>query len=318
MKPSYLTWGWFRVRYTPHCWPLDSPGVRFALGEIPVYDSIPHHLPAASFFSIFIHYVKPYRRLRTYVGCSNVGQIFGWSSGLYTTSPNRRGKWESGRDTLEGEVQKGLLLIGIAMDGNYQICPVTFAIVDKEYDASWKWFMANLKNVIGEPYDLVIISYYKISIVNAVRAIFPKTFYGMCTYHLSMNLRSRFKNDTATKLFRSQVRIPQLTVQVLLGPTCSVSKCSYGQILTGDWAERWAHCYQVKWRYINMTTNNVESINSILREVRELPVTLVLGYIRDMLQRWFHERWNYSEYVEIFLHSCLRSRIRIKLNKWLV
>lgn len=94
-----------------------------------------------------------------------------------------------------------MLLIGVAMDDNNQIYLVTFAIVDKENDALWKWFMVNLKNVIEEPTNIVIIFYRHMSIINAVGEIFPNTFLGMCTYHLSRSLKSRFKNEAAMKLF---------------------------------------------------------------------------------------------------------------------
>ena len=38
----------------------------------------------------------------------------------------------------------GTSLIATAQDGNFQIYPITFVVVDSENDASWEWFMTKL------------------------------------------------------------------------------------------------------------------------------------------------------------------------------
>ena len=39
-----------------------------------------------------------------------------------------------------------------------------------------------------------------------------------------------------------------------------------------------------------MTTNIVESMNSILKEPRDLPIASLFEHVRALLQRWFWER----------------------------
>ena len=43
---------------------------------------------------------------------------------------------------LQGKY-KGTLLIATLQDGNFQIFPIAFAMVDTENDESWTWFSAN-------------------------------------------------------------------------------------------------------------------------------------------------------------------------------
>ena len=52
----------------------------------------------------------------------------------------------------------GTLLIASAQDGNFQIFPIAFVIVDTENDESWKWFFRQLSCVIPDDERLAIIS----------------------------------------------------------------------------------------------------------------------------------------------------------------
>ena len=39
-----------------------------------------------------------------------------------------------------------------------------------------------------------------------------------------------------------------------------------------------------------MTSNCAESVNSVLKNLRELPLATKLSSIRDVLKKWFYER----------------------------
>ena len=53
---------------------------------------------------------------------------------------------------------------------------------------------------------------------------------------------------------------------------------------------RWSRAYCPVRRYRGMTSNIVECMNNCLRHARQLPITMLVDYIRDMMQKWFHER----------------------------
>ena len=50
-----------------------------------------------------------------------------------------------------------------------------------------------------------------------------------------------------------------------------------------------------------MTTNIAESINSCLLAIRKLPITSIAEFIRDLLQRWFHDRRSNAREMATFL-----------------
>lgn len=52
----------------------------------------------------------------------------------------------------------GCLLTASAQDGNYQIFPLAFAVVDGENDSSWTWFFQKLLEVVEDGEDLVFVS----------------------------------------------------------------------------------------------------------------------------------------------------------------
>ena len=52
----------------------------------------------------------------------------------------------------------GCLLTASTQDGNYQIFPLAFAIVDSENDMSWEWFFQNLSAFVPNDPGLTIVS----------------------------------------------------------------------------------------------------------------------------------------------------------------
>lgn len=62
----------------------------------------------------------------------------------------------------------GCLLTASAQDGNYQIFPLAFAIVDSENDMSWEWFFKQLSAFVEGEQGLVFVSDRHMSIYKAI------------------------------------------------------------------------------------------------------------------------------------------------------
>ncbi|XP_060182861.1 uncharacterized protein LOC132612788 [Lycium barbarum] len=54
--------------------------------------------------------------------------------------------------------------------------------------------------------------------------------------------------------------------------------------------ERWARLFHTNRHYNMLTINNVETMNSLLRKARELPIMACIDYIQNKLQNWFYQR----------------------------
>ncbi|GJU20858.1 hypothetical protein Tco_1154200 [Tanacetum coccineum] len=61
------------------------------------------------------------------------------------------------------------------------------------------------------------------------------------------------------------------------------------QKLTEAGVEKWSRAYCPSDRYNYMTSNLAESINSLTRDVRKIPITNLMEWYRDLVQRWYCE-----------------------------
>ena len=59
-----------------------------------------------------------------------------------------------------------------------------------------------------------------------------------------------------------------------------------------------------------MTTNIVESMNSVLLVIRKLPITSIAKFIRDLLQCWFHDRRSNVRETPVFLTNDVDQHIK--------
>ena len=88
---------------------------------------------------------------------------------------------------LKGELS-GVIFVAIGMDGAEMIYPIAFGFAPGEDLPAWTWFLLRLRETIGLPEDLVIVSDRGTSIPPAVRTAFPFTPHVFCYYHLKQNL----------------------------------------------------------------------------------------------------------------------------------
>lgn len=65
----------------------------------------------------------------------------------------------------------GCLMSACAQDGNFQIFPLAFAVVDSENDSSWEWFLSQLKEFVVDSNQLVFVSDRHGSIYNAIEKV---------------------------------------------------------------------------------------------------------------------------------------------------
>ncbi|KAL0336509.1 UNVERIFIED_CONTAM: hypothetical protein Sradi_4862800 [Sesamum radiatum] len=94
---------------------------------------------------------------------------------------------------------KHKLLIAAAMDGNQQVLPLAFAIVDEETYPSCKWFLQQLsRHVIRGRRGMCLISDRHGGLIKAVREgpnfVSPHGVHRYCLQYVCSNFNSNFKN----------------------------------------------------------------------------------------------------------------------------
>ncbi|XP_013594549.1 PREDICTED: uncharacterized protein LOC106302629 [Brassica oleracea var. oleracea] len=152
---------------------------------------------------------------------------------------------------------KGVLLVDTTLDGNSNLYPIAFGVVDSENDRSWEWFMRQLNVVIADDQSLAFVSDRNTLLAKALAKVYPHSHHGICIHHLLNNVVTYFKGKGVAGL---------------------VAKASKAYRVA-DFKK-----YDVR------TNNPAESTNSALRSPREFPVIPLLDSIREMMTRWFFKR----------------------------
>ncbi|KAL0533896.1 hypothetical protein IC582_028171 [Cucumis melo] len=185
---------------------------------------------------------------------------------------------------------RGQLIVAVCLDGNNQIYPLAFEVVDRETDDSIQWFLEKLKGAIGEVPNLGFVTDRKTCFAKGISSVFPSAFHGLCVQHLSQNLHDKYKNDTVATLFYNASRTYRESTFVEAWRHLLAFPNGSGKYLNDVGIARWSRVHCLGRRYNMMTTNIAESMNSILKEPRDLPIASFLENVRALLQRWFWER----------------------------
>nr|GEX72626.1 transposase, MuDR, MULE transposase domain protein [Tanacetum cinerariifolium] len=53
---------------------------------------------------------------------------------------------------------------------------------------------------------------------------------------------------------------------------------------------KWSRALCPTTRYNYMTSNNAELVNALTKDMRKLPITTLMEWFRDLLQKWYYER----------------------------
>nr|GEX33996.1 transposase, MuDR, MULE transposase domain protein [Tanacetum cinerariifolium] len=87
----------------------------------------------------------------------------------------------------------GTNLLDVGMDGNNQIMPLAIGVSRGETGKSGTCFLTKLREKIGEPPNLCIISDRYAAIIQACGTVFDNLFHGFCDRHLMMNCNVKVK-----------------------------------------------------------------------------------------------------------------------------
>ncbi|XP_048596379.1 uncharacterized protein LOC125578126 [Brassica napus] len=184
----------------------------------------------------------------------------------------------------------GTLLAACAQDGNYHLYPLAFAVVDAENGASWKWFFRGLSQKIPDASDLVFVSDRANSISSALEDVYPLSHHGICRIHLLRNITPTYAKTGLLPLVESAADAYTCHEFWLIFKDIKDKCPELAKYLEESDFRKWARSYAPANRYNIMTTNIAESLNSMLKMPRELPIISLLETIRLTMTTWFFER----------------------------
>ncbi|XP_024013057.1 uncharacterized protein LOC112087262 [Eutrema salsugineum] len=210
---------------------------------------------------------------------------------------------------------KGVLLVATALDGNSNLYPIAFGVVDSDNDLSWEWFMRQLKVVIADEVRLAFVSDRNVSVIKALEKVYPQSSHGICIHHLLNNVITFFKTQGLTGLIAKASKEYRVSAfDTKFAAICYISP-AVGKYLQDAGVEKWARCKFPGFRYDVRTTNPAESINNKLLTPREYPVIPLLDSIREMLTNWFFESKKLSSKHQAPLTVEVETKIERRIDK---
>ncbi|KAL2944917.1 Zinc finger CCHC domain-containing protein 12 [Bienertia sinuspersici] len=197
----------------------------------------------------------------------------------------------------------GVLLSAMALDGNNEMFPVSWAIVLAEDDECWRFFIYHLKSVLvssdrGD--NWCIISDRHKSIDKACNEIWPTVDRRYCCKHLSVNFKGVFPRPKMWQLFWLAANA---TSDFIFGKAMKqMEKVKAGaRVWLSHLGEqsRWSkHQFNPAFKCDVNNTNFVESFNATLGTDRARPVMTLLEGIRRVsmvrmaIRRESCEKWD--------------------------
>ncbi|XP_022855837.1 uncharacterized protein LOC111377032 [Olea europaea var. sylvestris] len=211
---------------------------------------------------------------------------------------------------------RGTLLVATCQDANRQIYPLAWGIVDSENNDSWTWFFQKLRQITDDTDELVFISDRATSISNGFNSVYLNAHHGHCIWHLQTNLKSKFPRIDIVPLFRATAQAYSLAkFEINMQALCSLHEKIREYLEEEVGVEYWSRAHFNGIRYNTMTTNNAESLNSLLRSAREFPILALIEYIREKMQSWFHDRRIDAEKCTSYLTPPMEEKMYDRYNE---
>ncbi|XP_015948901.1 uncharacterized protein LOC107473828 [Arachis duranensis] len=194
----------------------------------------------------------------------------------------------------------GTLLMGIAQDGNNNILPIAFALVERENTDAWYFFLTNLRrHVATQPDVLLIFDRHA-----AIKAALEREGYGWehnvyCVRHIVSNFATNFKSKEVKRhLVSAAYSKTQEQAQYYLelisaeDPAMSLAMMAW---IRGLEPPKWLQHRDKGRRYGHMTTNLSECINSVMKGTRNLPVCAIVKSTYHHLNALFVQKGRQAE-----------------------
>ncbi|XP_049406269.1 uncharacterized protein LOC125869914 [Solanum stenotomum] len=189
---------------------------------------------------------------------------------------------------------EGVLLSIVAQDTENHVYSIVFCVVDKENDASRTFFFEKLKEIVVDEPDLCFISDRHKSIANGIVNIYNHAHHGYCIMNLDKNLRVNHHYADYLYLYYNAAKTYSLEEFDIYFVEFKNKWPAAAVVLEHDIGfEKWSRTHFPGNRYDVMTTNIVESLNAMLIDEREYPVTSIFNSIAKRFGELFRERHAY-------------------------
>ncbi|XP_057526298.1 uncharacterized protein LOC130805540 [Amaranthus tricolor] len=201
----------------------------------------------------------------------------------------------------------GVLLIAVGKDGNNNIFPVAWAVVEIENVETWTWFLyllvEDLRSVSPSSSwvqpgceDFTFMSDRQKDLVEALNSVIPEAEIRFCCRHIWANFKIKFPGE----LFKHHFWKAARAYNKIWNQNISVEAYEY---LAAIPAKHWSrHAFSSRSKSGMLLNNFCESFNNVLVEAREKPIISLMEWIRRyVMQRSAAKREGLSNFKGVLM-----------------
>ncbi|CAI9289675.1 unnamed protein product [Lactuca saligna] len=215
---------------------------------------------------------------------------------------------------LKGKV-KGELIAAIGRDGNNQIYPIAWAVVNVENKDNWKWFIELLQSDIEtvEGNGVTLISDQHKGLLEAVKEVMPHAEHRQCACHICANFYKHFSGEIYKTLFwEAAMSTTDQQFKNNMEKMKELNNDAYDDLMKRN-PKTWCRAYFATDRACEAVENGVsESFNSAIVGARGKPLITMLEEIRLHVM----ERFDAMKRSTNSWKTVVAPKILIKMKKW--
>ncbi|XP_076891552.1 uncharacterized protein LOC143543000 [Bidens hawaiensis] len=194
---------------------------------------------------------------------------------------------------------QGTLLAATAPDGDDDVFPVAFAVVDQVSDDNWLWFLQQLKSALTTCHGLTIVADRENGLKESIATVFQdnSVYHAYCLRLLSeqliRDLKGQFSHEVKRLIvddFFAAAYAPRPEdFQKCIESIKGISHEAYSWVLESE-PLHWANAFFPGARYNHLTSNFGEVFYSWASEAHELPITQMVDTIRGKIMELIDDR----------------------------
>ncbi|KAG8479322.1 hypothetical protein CXB51_029731 [Gossypium anomalum] len=211
---------------------------------------------------------------------------------------------------------QGTLLAATAADGNDDVFPVAFSVVDAETDENWYWFLLELKAALSTSCPITFVADIQKGLRESISEIFKGSFHGYClrylTEQLIRDLKGQFSHEMKRlmidDLYNAALAPRPEAFHSYINSIKKISLEAYNWIIQSE-PQYWANSYFQGARYNHMASNFGELFYSWVSDAHELPITQMVDVIRQKVMELIYSRRAESDHWLTRLTPCMEEKL---------
>ncbi|XP_021859917.2 uncharacterized protein [Spinacia oleracea] len=188
----------------------------------------------------------------------------------------------------------GICLVAVASDGNNNIYPLAWAVVDTERTDTWTWFIDLLGTALGttDGEGWTFMSDRQKGLLEAFKNVVPKAEIRFCWRHVWCNFKEKFPGQAfKEQLWSCATATTQLEFNKQMEDLklLSVGAHAYMDKIPPKYWSR--HAFSSRPKSKMLLNNMCESFNNVLKQARDKPILTHMEWMRRyVMQRHCKKR----------------------------